>query len=229
MELVLTNDDGIEAPGIQALLTAVQNLDAATITIVAPRDHQSGCGHQVTTQAAIAVERRSPTAFAVAGTPADCTRLALTHFCPSATWVLSGINAGGNLGADVYISGTVAAVREAALHRRAGVAISQFIDRGRPIDWSLAATLTTRVLAELWARPLPSGSFWNVNLPHLQAGDPPPPIVFCPPCTQPLPADYRQEGDAFYYAGRYGSRQRDRGADVEVCFGGQIAVTQLWV
>ncbi len=223
---VLTNDDGIDAPGIQALSLALQSLNHPSLT-VAPRDHQSGCGHQVTTHAPIQVSQRSPFVFAVAGTPADCTRIALTHLCPDAQWVLSGINAGGNLGADVYISGTVAAVREAALHRVRGVAISHFIQRGRAIDWSVATALATHALADLLQRPLSPGCFWNVNLPHLTVDDPLPEMVFCPPCTQPLPAAYRVEGDLFHYAGKYGERQRDRGADVEVCFSGKIAVTQI--
>jgi 5'-nucleotidase len=225
---VLTNDDGIDAPGIHALAQALQALDYAAITI-APRDHQSGCGHQVTTQSPIQVTQRAESAFAVAGTPADCTRLALTHLCPEATWVISGINAGGNLGADVYISGTVAAVREAALHRIPGVALSHFIQRGRAVDWAIATTLATHTLSQILKLPLPPGRFWNVNLPHLNPGDPLPDVVFCPPCTQPLPVDYRVEGDCFHYAGNYGDRGRDRGADVEVCFSGRIAITQLQI
>jgi 5'-nucleotidase len=225
---VLTNDDGIDAPGIQALSQALQALGHAAI-VIAPRDHQSGCGHQVTTQLPIQVTQRSASAFAVAGTPADCTRLALTHLCPEATWVLSGINAGGNLGSDVYISGTVAAVREAALHRVSGVALSHFIQRGRAIDWDRAALLAAHALSHLLKLPLPPGHFWNVNLPHLQPDDPLPELIFCPPCTQPLPADYRVEGDLFHYAGNYGERRRDRGADVEICFSGRIAVTQLQI
>lgn len=226
MTFILTNDDGIDAPGIRALFQAVQQLNQ-TAAIVAPQEHLSGCGHQVTTTHPIQVQRRSAQEVAIAGTPADCVRLALSHLYPATQWVLSGINAGGNLGADVYISGTVAAVREAALHRVPGVAISQYRQGRRPIDWDLAATLTAKVLADLLARPLPPSSFWNVNLPHLEPDTALPEIVFCAPCTQPLPIDYRVEGDSFYYAGEYAKRQRDPGGDVEVCFSGRIAVTQI--
>jgi 5'-nucleotidase len=230
MPFILTNDDGIDAPGIRALSEAVQQLPAAVdAVIVAPIDHQSGCGHQVTTTQPIQVQTRTTTAYAIGGTPADCIRLAIAHLCPTIDWVLSGINAGGNLGADVYISGTVAAVREAALHRIPGIAISHYRQGKRPIDWDLAAKLTARVLAELLPRPLPPGKFWNVNLPHLEAALPLPEVVFCPACTQPLPADYRLENNLFYYAGNYASRQRDPGSDVEVCFAGNIAVTQIAV
>jgi 5'-nucleotidase len=91
----------------------------------------------------------------------------------------------------------------------------------------MATTLAVHVLADLLQRPLSPGCFWNVNLPHLDPDDPLPELVFCSPCTQPLPATYRVEGDLFHYAGKYGDRLRDRGADVEVCFSGKIAVTQI--
>lgn len=227
MKLVLTNDDGIDAPGIQALQQAI----AGAGIVVAPRDHQSGCGHQVTCDRPIQVERRSAAAYAVAGTPADCTRIALTHLAPDADFVLSGINAGGNLGADVYISGTVAAVREAALHGVPGIAISHYIQRRRPIDWALAARLTAKVLDKLITlSPEPKselGIYWNVNLPHLEPESPEPEIVFCPLCTQPLPVAYEVEGDQFRYVGEYGKRRRDPGADTDVCFSGNIAVTKI--
>lgn len=225
--IVLTNDDGIDAPGIRALRQAVT--PHAPVILVAPRDHQSGCGHQVTTTQGIEVCQRSPGEYAIAGTPVDCVRLALHSLCPDIQLVLSGINAGGNLGADVYISGTVAAVREAALHRIPAIAVSQYKKGKRAIDWDVAATWTANVLTELLSRPLAPGSFWNVNLPHLEPDAPMPEIVFCESCTQPLPAHYRVEGDWYHYAGEYAKRDRDPGSDVEVCFSGRIAVTQIHV
>lgn len=223
MTLILTNDDGIDAPGIRALQKAVNG----KAIIVAPKDHLSGCGHQVTTIGAIHVERRSETAYAVGGTPADCTRLALTHLCQNVKWVLSGINAGGNLGVDVYISGTVAAVREAAMHGIPGIAVSHYRKRNLNVDWDTAGRWTAKVLDDLFARPIAPGSFWNVNLPHLLPGEPDPEVVFCQPSTEPLPVNYRVEGDEYYYHGEYAKRDRTPGSDVDVCFSGKIAVTQL--
>ena len=225
MTLILTNDDGIDAPGIRSLLKAV---DGKGI-IVAPQLEWSGCGHRVTTTKPIQVQRRSDTEYAFAGTPADCTRLALTYLCPEASWVLSGINPGGNMGVDVYISGTVAAVREAAMLGVPGIAVSHWIRRPLIVDWDVAARSTAKVLADLLTRPIEPGTFWNVNLPHLEPGSPDPDVVFCQPCTQPLPVDYRVEGDNYYYVGEYGKRKRTPGTDVDVCFSGCIAVTQLRV
>lgn len=226
MTLILTNDDGIDAPGIQALLKAV---NGKNVIIAAPRDHQSGCGHQVTTTRPINLQRRSDVEYAIAGTPADCVRIAVTHICQDVKFVLSGINAGGNLGVDAYISGTVAAVREAAMHGIPGIAVSQYRKAKLNFDWDLAAEFTSVVIADLLNRPLEPGNFWNVNLPHLQPGETKPEVVFCQPCTKPLPANYRVEGDDFYYVGEYGKRDRTPGSDVEVCFSGNIAVTQLKV
>jgi 5'-nucleotidase len=224
MTLVLTNDDGIDAPGIQALRDALR--DQPT-WVVAPDRPLSGCSHQLNRGGPIPIAQRQDRAFAIGGTPADCTRVALSHLCPEATWVLSGINAGGNLGADVYVSGTVAAVREAALLRVPGIAISHYIRNRQPIDWALATRLTAQVLTTLMAEPLPPGSFWNVNLPHLGVGDPEPELVFCPNCTQPLPTEFKVDQDQFYYVGEYGQRRHDADSDVAVCFSGQIAVTKI--
>jgi 5'-nucleotidase len=232
MTIILTNDDGIDAPGIRALQQAITREHI----IVAPKDHLSGCGHQVTTKKPIQVQSRSQREYAVDGTPADCTRIAIAalsnrdrhpQIAQDVKWVLSGINAGGNLGVDVYISGTVAAVREAAIHGIPGIAISQWIKKPLVIDWEIATKWTTKVLAELFNRPLPPRSFWNVNLPHLESGQPEPEIVFCQPSTDPLPVSYVINEDLHYYQGEYSKRDRTPGTDVDVCFSGHIAVTLI--
>jgi 5'-nucleotidase len=230
MVVLLTNDDGIDAPGIRAMQQAIAQVHDAPTVFVAPKDQLSGCSHQTSTHRAITIEQRAPDAFAVDGTPVDCTRIGVKYLQPDATWVLSGINSGGNLGADIHISGTVAAVREATLLRVSGIAISHYIKRGRPIDWNIAANLAARVLEKLLLEPLPEGAFWNVNLPHLQPGDPEPDMIHCPACTQPLPTDFQVEQNQFRYVGDYSKRPRDAGSDVDICFSGHIAVTQvqLW-
>ncbi len=136
MRLLLTNDDGIDAPGLRALEEAARHLGEAVV--VAPEEVQSGCSHQVTTHGPIRVREVSPGRYALDGTPADCVRIGLQHVVPDAAWVLSGINMGGNLGADVYHSGTVAAAREAVLHGWPAVALSHYRRRDVPIDWDRA-------------------------------------------------------------------------------------------
>lgn len=223
MTIILTNDDGIDAPGLRALQQAV----TGESTIVATKQPYSGCGHQVTTNQGIKLEKRSPNEYALEGTPVDCTRIAITKIATNTKLVLSGINAGGNLGTDVYISGTVAAVREAAIHGIPGIAISHWIKNPLVIDWSVATRWTSKILEDLLSRPLPPGSFWNVNLPHLEAAQPEPKIILCEPSIAPLPVDYRVEGDTYYYQGEYAKRDRTLGTDVDICFGGNIAVTLI--
>lgn len=225
MKLLLTNDDGIDAPGIAALYIAAEGLGERTV--VAPAFAQSGASHQVTTHKAIRLARLAEDRFAVHGTPADCVRVALHRLLPDVDWVLSGINEGGNLGADIHISGTVAAIREAVLHGRPGIAVSHYKRKELEIRWDEAAGWAAPILADLISRPLPTGGFWNVNLPHLDPGSPRPDVVFCDPDPAPLPLSFWEENDAFYYDGVYHQRRRGLGTDVDVCFGGSIAVSQL--
>lgn len=225
--LVLTNDDGIDAPGLAALWAATEGLGERRI--IAPFGPYSGCGHVVTTHAPITITRRAGDAYAVEGTPADCARLAINHVFPGLDWVVAGINAGGNLGTDVFHSGTVAAVREAAIQGRPGVAVSHYIARGREVDWARAASWARPVIARLLETPWEPGTFWNVNLPHPAPGAEPPEVVFCPLDPSPLPVAYRFDpsGMVAHYCGDYQARARRPGDDVDVCFGGRIAVTRL--
>ncbi|MGO9462788.1 MAG: 5'/3'-nucleotidase SurE [Isosphaeraceae bacterium] len=224
---LLTNDDGWDSPGLLALRQAALGLGRCRV--VAPSGPQSGCGHRVTTHAPIEVKAMGEDILAVGGTPADCVRLALHTLAPKPQWILSGINAGGNLGADVHHSGTVAAVREGALHGLPGIALSQYTARGRAVDWDRAARWAREVLGQLLALSWEAGTFWNVNFPHPAAEGPDPEVVFCPLDPSPLPLDYRVEEGGFVYAGDYQKRAREPGTDVDVCFGGRIAVTLVRV
>jgi 5'-nucleotidase len=224
MKLLVTNDDGIDAEGIAALTTAARTVGEPVV--VAPAGPQSGVSHTVTTDAVVRVEERGG-GHAVFGTPADCVRVGLLRVVPDARFVVSGVNHGGNLGADVYYSGTVAAVREAVLHGWTGVALSQYKKKTLPFDWPRTARWASRVLAELLAKPPRRGGFYNVNFPHLAADDADPEVVFCPLDPHPLPLSYRHEETGLVYDGNYHLRERQPGADVDVCFSGRIAVTEL--
>jgi len=224
MKLLVTNDDGIDAEGIAALLAAARCVGEPMV--VAPAGPQSGVSHAVTTGSGVRVEERSG-GHAVFGTPADCVRVGLLRIVPEARFILSGINHGGNLGADVYYSGTVAAVREAVLHGWTGVALSQYKKKTLPFDWARTGRWAARVLAKLLARPPRRGGFYNVNFPHLDANEPDPEVVHCPLDPHPLPLSYRHEETGLVYDGNYHLREREPGADVDVCFSGRIAVTEL--
>lgn len=228
MRILLTNDDGIEAAGLEALAAAARSLGGDAV-VVAPAEPHSGCGHRVTTGRPLVAEEVAPGRFRVHGTPADCVRLALAELAPDVGLVLSGINAGGNLGADIHHSGTVAAAREAALHGRAAVAASQYHRRGATIDWERSATWFERVLAVLWRRPAGVGEFWNVNLPDLEADVATPPVVECAVDPSPFALEYRLADGGWHYGASYHERPRVVGGDVATCFGGAIALSRLRV
>lgn len=227
MIALLSNDDGIDAAGLAAL-RAVAEAHFDEVWIVAPVSQMSQIGHRVTTDTPIRYERRGVRAFAVDGTPADCVRVALAHLLPvRPDWVLSGINHGGNLGRhDFVISGTVAAAREAAFQGIPGVTLSHYLRRGLAVDWDRAAGRVAAMLPGLLAEPPGAGHFWNVNLPHPAPGEPEPQVVRCEQERHSLHVLYREdEPGVLHYAGDYHERARVSGSDVDVCFGGHIAVT----
>ncbi len=139
MRLLLTNDDGWDAPGLAALKTLAAQL--GEVYVLAPRDPHSYAGHRVTTEDPLELVETGPQQFSLSGTPADCVRVALVELFPAIDWVLSGINRGGNLGADIFTSGTVAAAREAALLGKRAIAISQYVQKGMPLDWNWSALI----------------------------------------------------------------------------------------
>jgi 5'-nucleotidase len=222
---LLTNDDGVDAPGLAMLRHAVEPLGQAVI--LAPDRHLSGCSHQATTSRPLELTRVSDACYALDGSPVDCTRIGLARVAPDTRWVLAGINEGGNLGADVYLSGTVAAAREACLLGKPAIAISQYVRR-RPIDWQQAGRWTRHVIAMLLDQQPQPGSFWNVNLPQPQENNASvPECVFCQVDPHPLPVDYDLRDGKLHYRGRYQDRLRATGHDVEICFSGRITISQI--
>lgn len=225
MKLLLTNDDGIHAEGLAAL-ERVMAAFGQTHT-VAPQQPISSCGHQVTTHRPLGTVSLSPNRTSVDGSPADCVRLGLLYLAADADWVVSGINAGGNLGVDIHMSGTVAAVREAALWGKPAIAISQYLAKHSRFDWDRAAELASMAFQQVRELALPKGAFWNVNLPDWKGDAPRPELVFCDPDQHPLAIDYRREQDGFHYQGVYQQRPFGSGTDVDHCFRGQVTASRV--
>jgi len=165
LRILVTNDDGIDAAGLQALVAVVR--DRGDVVVVAPDGNRSASGHSITLTHPIGVERRWLNAgvegFAVAGTPVDAVKLAVDQLLPVLPdLVLSGINHGANLGRDVFYSGTVSAAMEAAFLGIPAVAIS-VADRGQE-GMPHAARFLNWWLDHGYRTP-PRGVFYNVNLP----------------------------------------------------------------
>ena len=170
MQIVVTNDDGIYAPGLEALSMALRRL--GEVTIVAPGIEQSGVSHSITYLEPLMVQevQRHQQLFgrAVMGSPADCVKLAVLEFCPTKPdLVVSGINSGANTGINVLYSGTVAGAIEGAFFGITSIAVSLSLDLTP--DFDRAATLAAEVIEQLLATSPPVGSLWNINLPATRA------------------------------------------------------------
>jgi len=231
MIALLSNDDGIHADGLAALHRALEKF-FDEIWVVAPAEEASQIGHRVTTHGPLRYEKRAERQYALHGTPADCTRVALEVILPrKPDWVFSGINHGGNLGRhDFVISGTVAAVREAAFFGHRAMAVSQFFRGELAHSWETAAEWTAGAFEAMKDERLAAGEFWNVNLPHLDPGMSAPELIRCPQEQSPLQVIFRQvEEGVVEYAGDYQGRPREEDSDVAVCFGGNIAVSKVSV
>lgn len=233
MHFLLTNDDGIDAPGLAALEVAVRALPGARVTVVAPAVEHSQCGHRVTTHGPICAERVGEARHRVHGSPADCVRVALFGLEIRPDFVVAGINQGGNLGQDVVISGTVAAAREAAYHGLGAAAFSHYQIRGVAMDWDRASRWVAALLPALLARPVDGAGLWNVNLPHHPPGPMDlPEVTHAPLERAPLNVSYRRELRAdghldCHYDASYSERPRAGESDVAVCFGGRVSVTRV--
>jgi 5'-nucleotidase len=162
--ILLTNDDGYQAPGLRALAEAFAGF--ATISIVAPSREQSGAAQSLTLRQPIICHSIAEREWAVDGTPADAVIVALHRLLPERPdLVISGINWGANLGENVYYSGTVGAAREAALHHIPALAIS-LCSKSPTVKFDAAATVA-RTAAELILKEgLPDQVLLNVNVPE---------------------------------------------------------------
>ena len=225
-QILVTNDDGWDAPGLAALKTLAARF--GDVFVVAPRDPHSYAGHRVTTDAPLTLTATGDREYHLSGTPADCVRVALTSLLPNMDWVLSGINRGGNLGVDIYSSGTVAAAREAAFLGKPAIAISQYVRRGLPLVWEESTALAAPVLARLLTSVTGPKEYWNVNLPHAENGASSA-ISDCDPDDEPLDVQFHRDGDLFRYSGTYAGRPSTPGRDVEACFQGAVTVSRLHV
>lgn len=176
MRILITNDDGVDAPGLAVMREIAAEL-SDDVWVVAPDGNQSGASHRFTFGRELGLDRRSERVFAVVGgSPADCVVAAMTHVCKDhrPDLVLSGVNNGQNLGDIINCSGTVAGAREGALHGALGIGISQGVnyERTSEVDWTNARTYSARVIRQLVAEVKTRGeTYFNVNLPYCAPED----------------------------------------------------------
>ncbi len=178
VRVLLTNDDGIEAEGLQALRRALVRVPGVELAVIAPDGNRSAMARSITTRRPLWVEEipfgDGTVGFATDGTPVDCVRLAALGLIEgfTADLIVSGINHGSNLGDDITYSGTVAAALEGILLGIPGVAVSQQSHAremdfrlGDRFDFEAGAAFAARVVEEIEDVPLPAGTLLNVNVP----------------------------------------------------------------
>jgi 5'-nucleotidase len=170
LRILITNDDGIDSPGIRALVDSLASENA--LVVVAPSGNRSGVSHAITADEAITMERRHDApvlSYACSGTPADCVFLGSTELSPRPQLVISGINHGPNLADDVNYSGTVAGAVEASLLGIPALAVSLACNHDEPFGrrhWASAAEIVRRCVAEGFDDLRDAASYWNLNVPN---------------------------------------------------------------
>jgi 5'-nucleotidase len=232
MHILLTNDDGIFAPGLAAMYQYLRDL--GKITVVAPSDVRSGTSHSISlgevdcTQVDVVGKFKG---YSVEGSPADCVNLALNQLVPRdepVDLVVSGINHGANVGIHVFYSGTVAGAIEGAFYGLPGIAVSAAVDE--PMDFAKAADYAGRVIRRLL--PVPAGKVISINIPRLSEGRPKGVRVvrqstigheeFLPPPEKGGPAFHASRNKKIP-----GAQNREDGIDTKALFDGYITVTAL--
>ncbi len=162
--ILVTNDDGVHAPGIKALVAALADL--GVVYVVAPDREVSACSQSLTLKHPLRAERVEERIHAVDGTPADCVNLALVKLLPSRPDLLvSGINRGANLGEDVFYSGTVGGAREGTFFGVPSIAFSLAVREAKDMDFGPAAAFAARLAAVVLEKGLPERTLLNVNVP----------------------------------------------------------------
>lgn len=165
MHFLVSNDDGIEARGIQVLSERMRSL--GKVTIVAPDKNCSGASNSLTLDSPVRIDEIAERTFRVRGTPSDCVHIALTGLLEKdPDMVVSGINAGANLGDDVIYSGTVAAAMEGRFLGLPAIAVS-LVFADRPRHFETAAEAVAMMVERLKSEPLPADTILNINVPDL--------------------------------------------------------------
>ena len=233
VQILLTNDDGIYAPGLAAMEHHLRNM--GHVTVAAPLTEQSGVGHAITYLTPLMIREAyddtgRQRGWAVEGSPADCEKLAVSELCPSRPdLVVSGINGGLNAGINVLYSGTVAAAIEGAFFGITSVAVSLEFDEHA--DYARAAELAAQIIEQILANKDPSPQLYNLNIP-LSALENPAEVHVVPAATAPWGEDFEQRSDPrgrpYYWAtGLAPDPPSDEVTDLGTLRAGHITLTPL--
>ncbi len=230
--VLLSNDDGINAPGMKVLMRAAEGL-FQEVWVVAPEIEQSAASHSLTLRRPLRIRKISKRRYAVDGTPTDSVLLGVCEIMKEAPpdLVLSGINRGANLGEDITYSGTVAAAMEGTLLGIPSVALSQYFRNRQTLSWHTAEVWTVNVLKKLAKVEWSEGVLMNVNFPDV----PPAEVIGIEVVRQgrrrisgELQSGNDPRGDPYFWIGMQRNEDKfHRGTDLEAVERGAIAVTPL--
>jgi 5'-nucleotidase len=231
--VLLTNDDGIDAPGIKVLEDAAATI-AREVWVVAPEHDQSGVSHSISLHHPLRVSTRTSRKFGVSGTPGDCVAIAVQELLKDTPpdLILSGVNRGSNLGVETVFSGTVGAAMAGMLLGVRSIALSQVFTSPNPIRWDTASALAPRVLRQLAEMEWPEGCCMNVNFPDFPASETKPMVfteqgfglmegVKIAKRTDPRGNDY------YWLSIRRGARTNPESSETAIVLNGGVAVTPL--
>ncbi|BAE51324.1 5'/3'-nucleotidase SurE [Paramagnetospirillum magneticum] len=232
LRILISNDDGINAPGIKVLERIARTL-SKDVWVVAPETEQSAAGHSLTIRRPLRVRKVSARRYAVDGTPTDSVLLGVNHVLKGKKpdLVLSGINRGANLGEDVTYSGTVAAAMEGTILGIPAIALSQTLEHPHPVKWGTvehwAPDVIRRLLAKGWSRNV----LINVNFPDVIAAS----VTGIEITRQgkrkigdEIMERHDPRGEAYVWIGAQRAEDRSKpGTDIEAVFRGAISVTPL--
>ncbi len=198
MLILLTNDDGISAPGILAMYRELVKL--GEVIVVAPETVQSGMGHGITLHSPLMTStvkiENGFTGTAVDGRPADCVKLAINQLLPKQPdLVVSGLNAGANVGINVLYSGTVAAAIEAAFLGLPAIATSLHLRDNVPTDFAGAAKISREMIESILTHGLTGGQVVSINIPALLPGQSAAGVRVVRQCTRPFVDTYERRQD----------------------------------
>src|SRR5882762_4393961 len=231
--ILISNDDGIQSPGIKVLEKVAREL-SDDVWVVAPEQEQSGASHSLTTRRPLRISEVARQRYAVDGTPTDCVLIAVKRLLRNRPpdLVLSGINAGSNVGEDLTYSGTVAAAMEATLLGIPAMALSQDY-RGPDIPWQTAEAFAPEVIRRLLRLPWPDSTLFNINFP----GVPPTEAAGFAVTSQGqraiadnLTEGVDPRGRPYYWIGPTREEgEAEPGTDVAALAGNRVSVTPIYL
>ena len=235
MLILLTNDDGIRAPGLLAMYRELTSL--GEVHVVAPETVQSATGHGITLSTPLLTQKvtveETFTGVAVDGRPADCVKLAVARLLPRRPdLVISGINSGANVGINVIYSGTVAAAIEAAFLGLPSIALSLYLRNEIPLDYARTASFAMKVVRQIVDAGLKGGQVVSVNLPPLRKDQSPTGVKVVRQCTNAWTDDYEERTDPrgrpyFWNSTVFNLSTTDQDTDVAALRDGYVTVTPL--